>query len=102
MEIGFVLHNLIVGQAGGGVNWVRFIFFGLPQVRCGGKLGSFCIIWGTRHEGGGRIGFVSHFLVRPRSVGAEIGFVLFFLVVGGGSGQAGGAGVPRRWNREVI
>ena len=50
-EIGFVSHFCVVGQAGVGVNWVRF---------------AFCRV---------EIGFVSHFWVVGMGGGRQIGFV---------------------------
>ncbi len=88
----------------------------MAGARGGIKLGSFRINGFWRLAVGfwlGGIGFVSYCRGRSgvvekgsrgednRRNGEEIGFVSHFLSVGGGSGQAGGAGVPRRWNRGV-
>ena len=91
-EIGFVLHFWFVGRALGGRDWVRFAFFGVAGhlvyenwVRfaflvCGPGGRGVKIGFPDVHRDfaalSGGIGFVLRFLVRHRSVGAEIGFVL--------------------------
>ena len=69
-----------------------------PAVRELGSFRVFCVVGGgTRRTS-----------VRGLNIGAaglrpafSLGFVLHIWGVGGGSGQAGGAGTPRRWNRGV-
>ena len=65
-----------MGQAGAGVNWVRFAYLGRGPSWGRGELGSFRIFGVGRDTWYAGIGFVLHFLVLGQA-GAGVNWVRF-------------------------